>query len=79
MRLRSSSSSTGGAGAASASSFARQLLTPFPGALEAARACQQPGAIAFWRRVLGGFAPYTEAPLGHADGIERIEQRFVVS
>jgi len=60
-------------------SFARQLLTRFPGPWRLHELANNQGAIAFWRRVLGGFAPYTEAPRGHADGIERIEQRFVVS
>jgi predicted acetyltransferase len=60
-------------------SFARQLLTRFPGPWRLHELANNQGAIAFWRRVLGGFAPYTEAPRGHVDGIERIEQRFVVS
>jgi predicted acetyltransferase len=59
--------------------FARQLLTRFPGPWMLQELANNRGAIAFWRRVLGGFARYTEAPLSHADGIERIEQRFVVS
>src|SRR3989440_3021102 len=60
-------------------SFARQLLTRFPGPWRLHELANNRGAIAFWRHVLGGFAPYTEAPFRHADGIERIEQRFVVS
>jgi hypothetical protein len=62
-RWRSSSSSTAGGGAASAS--------PSP--------ANNTGAIAFWHQVLEAFAPYTEAPLVRADGLARIEQRFVVS
>jgi predicted acetyltransferase len=60
-------------------SFARQLLTRFPGPWRLHELANNQGAIAFWRCVLGGFAPYTEASRGHADGIERIEQCFVVS
>jgi predicted acetyltransferase len=59
--------------------FARQLLGRFPGPWRLHELANNQGAIAFWHRVLGSFAPYTEAPLSHADGIARIEQRFVVS
>ena len=50
-------------------SFARQLLARFPGPWKLHELANNTGAIAFWHRVLGGFAPYTEAPLAHADGI----------
>jgi predicted acetyltransferase len=60
-------------------SFARQLLTRFPGPWRLHELANNTGAIAFWHRVLGDFAPYAEAPLDYADGFGRIEQRFVVS
>jgi predicted acetyltransferase len=60
-------------------SFARQLLERFPGAWKLHELANNDAAIAFWRRVLRDFARYTEAHLRHADGIGRIEQRFVVS
>ena len=59
--------------------FARQLLTRFPGPWRLHELANNHGAIAFWRRVLAGFAPYAETAIDHADGIDRIEQRFVVS
>ena len=59
--------------------FARQLLTRFPGPWRLHELANNQGAITFWRRVLAGFAPYAEAPIEHADGIDRLEQRFVVS
>jgi predicted acetyltransferase len=59
--------------------FARQLLGRFPGLWRLHELANNGGAIAFWRCVLGGFAPYTEASLTYADGLGRIEQRFVVS
>jgi predicted acetyltransferase len=77
--LRSFSSSTGGVGAVSDFTFSRQLMTRFPGPWRLHELANNQDAIAFWRRVLGGFALYTETSLRHADGIERIEQRFVVS
>jgi predicted acetyltransferase len=60
-------------------SFARQLLLRAPGPWRLHELANNTGAIAFWRRVLGGFAPFTEASLTYPDGIARIEQRFVVS
>ena len=60
-------------------SFARQLLGRFPGPWRLHELANNKGAIAFWHRVLDGFAPYTEAPLTYPDGLGRIEQRFVVS
>ena len=59
--------------------FARQLLHRSPGPWKLHELANNTAAIAFWRRVLQGFAPYTEAPLAHTDGLGRIEQRFVVS
>jgi predicted acetyltransferase len=59
--------------------FARQLLGRFPGPWKLHELANNTGAIAFWRRVLDGFAPFTEAPLSYGDGFGRIEQRFVVS
>ena len=60
-------------------SFARQLLTRFPGPWRLHELANNQGAIAFWHRVLSGFAPYAEAPLTYPDGLGRIEQCFVVS
>jgi predicted acetyltransferase len=59
--------------------FARQLLGRFPGPWKLHELANNTGAIAFWRQALEAFAPYTEAPLVRADGLARIEQRFVVS
>jgi predicted acetyltransferase len=59
--------------------FARQLLGRFPGPWKLHELANNTGAIAFWHQVLEAFAPYTEAPLARADGLARIEQRFVVS
>jgi predicted acetyltransferase len=60
-------------------SFARQLLRRFPGPWRLLELANNQGAIAFWHRVLVGFAPYAEAPVTYPDGLGRIEQRFVVS
>jgi predicted acetyltransferase len=59
--------------------FARQLMGRSPGPWKLRELANNTAAIAFWRGVLEGFAPYTEAPLTHTDGLGRIEQRFVVS
>jgi predicted acetyltransferase len=59
--------------------FARQLLSRFPGPWKLHQLRNNTAAIAFWHRVLDGFAPYLEAPLTYPDGIGRLEQRFVVS
>ena len=58
-------------------SFARRVLARFPGPWRLHELANNDAAIAFWHRVLDGFAPYAEAPLARADGIARIEQRFV--
>jgi predicted acetyltransferase len=60
-------------------SFARQLMSQFPGPWKLHQLANNTAAIAFWHRVLAGFAPFAEAPLDYADGMGRIEQRFVVS
>jgi len=59
--------------------FARQLLAQSPGPWKLHQLGNNQRAIAFWHRVLDGFAPYEEAPLAYSDGMPRIEQRFVVS
>jgi predicted acetyltransferase len=58
--------------------FARQLLARAPGPWKLHQLASNAPAIAFWHRVLDGFAAYSEAPLGYPDGVARIEQRFVV-
>jgi predicted acetyltransferase len=59
--------------------FARGLLMRLPGPWRLHELANNQGAIAFWHRVLDGFAAYTEAPLTYPDDLGRIEQRFVVS
>jgi predicted acetyltransferase len=59
--------------------FARQLLARWPGPWKLNELANNGRAIAFWRCVLAGFAPYTEARLAWPDGMARIEQRFDVS
>ena len=60
------------------SAFARLLFSRFPGLWKLHQLADNTTAIAFWHRVLDGFVAYTEAPLAYADGLRRIEQRFVV-
>jgi predicted acetyltransferase len=60
-------------------SFARLLLARFPGPWRLHELANNTDAIAFWRRVLAGFAPYAEASLAGSDGVARLEQSFVVS
>jgi predicted acetyltransferase len=59
--------------------FARRLLAQFPGPWKLHELANNQPAIAFWHRVLDGFARYEEGPLVYPDGRPRIEQRFVVS
>jgi predicted acetyltransferase len=59
--------------------FARQLLAQSPGPWKLHQLAGNTRAIAFWHRVLDGFARYEEAPLVYPDGMPRVEQRFVVS
>src|SRR5262245_6970847 len=58
--------------------FAHLLFARFPGLWKLHQLANNTPAIAFWHRVLDGFVAYTEAPLEYADGLRRIEQRFVV-
>ncbi len=57
--------------------FARDLIARFAGAWELSEYQANPGAIAFWRRVIAGRA-YTEREYISANGNPRIEQRFSV-
>ncbi len=58
-------------------SFARQLLERFPGVWILSEFAANAGAIAFWRRVIAGYA-YTERSYVGGQGKDRIEQRVEV-
>lgn len=58
--------------------FAREVILRFPGKWKLHQVAINARAVAFWRRVLGNLADYREAPLRRDDGIDRIEQRFVI-
>lgn len=58
--------------------FAREVMLRFPGAWKLNQVKTNLRAVAFWRRVLGNLSDCREAPLRRDDGIDRIEQRFVI-
>ncbi|HEX4860320.1 MAG TPA: GNAT family N-acetyltransferase [Rhizomicrobium sp.] len=58
-------------------SFARQLLERFPGVWILSEFATNAGAIAFWRRVIQGYA-YTERSYVGGQGKDRLEQRVEV-
>ncbi len=59
--------------------FARDVILRFPGEWKLHQVAANTRAVTFWRRVIGNLADYSEAPMRRGDGIDRIEQRFVVS
>ena len=58
--------------------LAKDVIQRFDGAWKLNQVKTNKRAIAFWRRVIGEITNYTEAPLMREDGVERLEQRFVV-
>jgi predicted acetyltransferase len=58
--------------------FAADIIRRFPGPWKIDQALRNTRATVFWRRVLADFGDYGETPLDKGDGVERIEQRFVV-
>jgi len=58
--------------------FAQDVILRFQGKWKLNQVKTNARAIAFWRRVIGNLADYDEAPLQRDDGIDRIEQRFVI-
>jgi predicted acetyltransferase len=58
-------------------SFARQLLERFPGVWILSEFATNAGAIAFWHRVIAGYA-YTERSYVGGQGKDRLEQRVSV-
>lgn len=58
--------------------FAQDVILRFQGKWKLNQVKTNARAIAFWRRVIGNLAGYDEAPLQRDDGIDRIEQRFVI-
>ncbi|MBS0471844.1 MAG: hypothetical protein JSR60_12280 [Proteobacteria bacterium] len=57
--------------------FARQILKRFPGPWVLSEYRSSGGAIAFWHKVIADY-PYTERVYVGGQGVERLEQRFVV-
>jgi predicted acetyltransferase len=57
--------------------FARGLLLQYPGRWKIRQIATNKAAIAFWRKVVSGYA-YTEASFPHK-GIDRLEQTLVVA
>lgn len=58
--------------------FAEDVIRRFEGNWQLNQVKKNERATAFWRRVIGDIADYTEAPLMRDDGVKRIGQRFVV-
>ena len=58
--------------------LAQDVIQRFEGAWKLNQVKPNERATAFWRRVIGEIADYTEAPLMRDDGVPRIEQRFVI-
>ena len=58
--------------------LAKDIILRFEGRWKLNQVNRNKRAIAFWRRVLGEFTDYVEAPLMRDDKLERIEQRFVI-
>jgi len=58
--------------------FAGDIILRFEGRWKLNQVKANARATAFWRRVIGGIADYTETPLRRANDVERIEQRFVL-
>jgi predicted acetyltransferase len=58
--------------------FARDVILRFSGKWKLHQVQANARAVVFWRRVLGDLADYVEGPLRRGDGIDRIEQRFVI-
>lgn len=58
--------------------FAKDVITRFEGPWKLNQAIRNEHATAFWRHVLGEIGDYEETALSRGDGVERIEQRFIV-
>ncbi len=58
--------------------FARDVILRFPGKWKLHQVAANTRAVAFWRRVIGDLADYNEVPMQRGDGIDRLEQRFVI-
>lgn len=58
--------------------FARDVIQRFHGDWKLHQVAANIRAVAFWRYVLGDLADYVEGPLQRDDGVDRVEQRFVI-
>jgi predicted acetyltransferase len=56
--------------------FARKLFSRFPGPWKLDQVLSNTAAIAFWHRVLDGYAVYTERTF--VSDVQRLEQRFAI-